>query len=511
MKPMRHFHTRWLTAAGLAAGLGFGAVHQGLPGAAWAQFETAQTTQEGVEVIRQAMRRGLAQTADGLPDEWVMALDGDVDVAIQGSRYATEIPAISLRRNHDGDELDLSIGPIRATVEPVGGNRLATVIDPPDSLLGRQNGEPLMSIEWITRIAQGTFSADLGFAEALSIVLDDIALNKLEDGQTLMSVGNAALDVSYGKPSGDRVDGQGSFTLSEIVIEPGIKERLLTIAKTAVETRFRGFDVDRNQAYLDFSNRLGEWIEGDEFMPRHQAEAYADEIVGFLDIVDTFTQRTAITDLYVRDEEDEGGLSAGSISIGARGLAGEEAALSAAADIGMFDIEIDEEHAPFMPRRSQAELSLVELPMPLLREIVRDAAASLLSGEDGDEVARSLTDRHEAIMASGAALDIGSLIIELQESAIFANGRIDLEPTAAFGAVGKAAVRLVGLNKLTEQVRALPEGSEIAAFLAFLQAIGQLEEGAGGLEVRRYELELAAEGTLLLNGADIGPILEQMQ
>ena len=69
---------------------------------------------------------------------------------------------------------------------------------------------------------------------------------------------------------------------------------------------------------------------------------------------------------------------------------------------------------------------------------------------------------------------------------------------------------MIGLENLIEKTRNLPDGAQIAAFLAFLMAVGQQEEGANDLSVRRYEVELTAEGAALLNGADIGPLLEQL-
>lgn len=512
MKPAHPRQTRHLAVIGTAAACAFLAPLPLATHPAEAQFEQADPSQDGVEAIRLAIKRGLANFAANIPDHVTLALDGPVDVEIAGSQYAAAIPALTFRSQEDGDKYDLLVGPTLSTVEPLGGNRLTAIIDPPESILGRKNEQPVFSVEWVSRVAEGTFSADLGFAETLQVVLDDISVKDIDDGGSqVLGIANAAFDVNYGRPSGKRVDGKGLLVVNDLLITPPEEPDRLTVGQIAIEADFAGFDFGRNQAYVDFTTRLGQWTGSGEPMPPAQAAAYANEIVGFLDLLDGFTQRTAISELHFSDEGSDGGLTFGSLAIGMAGLTGQEASFTVMTDIGALDVPLEPEVAPFMPRRSQVDMALEQVPIQLVRDVVRHAATGLLSGDDLPSVLLSMQDQMAAFLSSDSALNIHSAIIELEDSALFADGRIDMEPAGVFGAVGQASIRLVGLDNLAEKVRGLPNGGQIAAFLAFVQAVGQPEDGSTGVDVRRYELEVTAAGTVLLNGADVGPILEQFR
>ncbi|MEO1189130.1 MAG: hypothetical protein AAFW60_08655, partial [Pseudomonadota bacterium] len=270
------------------------------------------------------------------------------------------------------------------------------------------------------------------------------------------------------------------------------------------------FDLSRYQDYLDFYARMSALSASESSLTFEQAEGVADELIGFFDMFDGALQRIAIKDVWVDGDGDQGGVRGAELAVSVDGLLGDVMEVAIAGDVDGPEVPLDGTYDAFVPRRMQLDAALASIPVDLVQESVRKLTVGTLAGADSDEIADEMQDQLDKLMNTDATLDVASVIVELDDSAAFLDGEVNFDPQAAFGAFGRGSVRLVGLENLIEKTRDLPDGPQMAAFLAFLLAAGQQAEGADGMSVRLYEVEVTQGGTALLNGADIGPLLQQL-
>jgi len=475
-----------------------------------AQFEQPIADTAGADAIRLAIKRGLARIAESIPEEINLVLQGPVAVAVEGDAYRADLPALSLRAVEAGDIFELQLGETSATVDPLGQNRLSAIIDLSERLIGSRNEQTTFTVDWITRIAEATFNANLGFAESLQIALEQIKATDFEDGSTVIDVAEMTLDGNYTDIDAERVNGSAQFIANQVRITPPRDETEMSVAQLAIGSAVQEFDVGRYEDYFDFSNRLQALYLSGETLSLDQAEHIADELVQFLDIFDEVEQRASVTDFRLADEADAGGFGSASAALSVAGLTGQSVRLELAGEIDAVDVPLEGTYDPFVPSRAQLAVALEDLPINVVTDALHTIAVGFLVDADGDELEDAFQGPLADFMSSNATLEIASGIVELDDSAVFVDGKMAVDPQAAYGAIGQGSIRLIGLENLIEKVRNLPDGGQMAAFLAFLMAVGQQEEGADGVSVRRYEVELKADGAALLNGADIGPLLEQL-
>lgn len=480
-----------------------------LVSASQAQFEQSIASADGVDAIRLAIKRGLARFAQTIPEDVNLVLQGPIEVAIEGQSYAAAVPALSLRAEEEGDVFELNLGPTLSTIEPLGANRLAAVIEPSEQLVGTRNDETMFAVDWVTRIAEATFNAEFGFAEAFEFALDQVKFIDVDGGGTLLDIAEVVFDGAYEAAGPDRVDGIGSFIATDARMSPPDSSQEVTIGWTMFSSDVQEFDLSRYQDYLEFSTRMSALSASDSALTPEQAEIVADELIGFLDMVDGALQRVAVKNVWIDDGDEEGGVNGAVLDFSVDGLLGELMQIGIAGDIEGLVVPWEGTYDAFVPKRLQFDAAMESIPVDLMTESVRKFTVGALSDAEDGQFNNEMHGQLEKLMTTDAALMVDSVIVELDDSAAFVDGQVNFDPQAAFGAFGKGSIRLVGLENLIERTRELPDGPQIAAFLAFLLAAGQQEEGADGMSIRRYELEMTPGGTALLNGADIGPLLQQ--
>ncbi|MEO1249162.1 MAG: hypothetical protein AAFW76_04905 [Pseudomonadota bacterium] len=492
-----------LSALALSAGVMLAPASQ-------AQFEQSVANDEGVDAIRLAIKRSLARFAQSIPQEINLVLQGPVEVAIDGQSYTAAVPALGLRAADEDDIYELNLGPTLSIIEPLGANRVAAEITPSEQLVGTLNDETMFSIDWVTRIAEATFNTEFGFAEAFEFVLDQVKFIDVDGGSTLMDIAELVFDGAYEPAGPDRVDGVGSLVATDVRMSSPETSQEVTIGWTTFSSDVQQFDLSRYQDYLDFYARLSALSASESALTFEQAEFVADELIGFFTLFDAALQRFEIKDARVDGVGEQVGVHAAELAVSVGGLLGDVMRLTVAGDVDSPDVSLDGTFDAFVPRRVQVDAALASIPVDLVKESVHKLTVGTLAGVDGDDIADEMHDQLDKLMNTDAKLDVASVIVELDDSAAFVDGTVNFDPQAAFGAFGQGSIRLVGLENLIEKTRDLPNGPQVAAFLAFLLAAGQQEDGADGMSVRLYEVEVTPGGTALLNGADIGPLLQQL-
>jgi hypothetical protein len=129
--------------------------------------------------------------------------------------------------------------------------------------------------------------------------------------------------------------------------------------------------------------------------------------------------------------------------------------------------------------------------------------------EAGPAVGRRVLD---AMAAAGSRLALETLSLRMPESWLEAEGELRTDPASPFGATGEGWVDMAGVNDYLTGLAADGDGrTPLIAALTMLQTLARPEGGDDGIPIRRLEIELDEQGRVMVNGADIGPLLLDLQ
>ncbi len=118
-----------------------------------------------------------------------------------------------------------------------------------------------------------------------------------------------------------------------------------------------------------------------------------------------------------------------------------------------------------------------------------------------------------AMAEVGSELRIDTLAVNTPATSGTVTGSMRMAANSAYGAVGGATVLLRGLDAAAKALQPKPgqkadkELQSTLGVIAMLQAMGQASKDEAGNDVRSYKIDLTETGQMLLNGADMAPLL----
>lgn len=118
----------------------------------------------------------------------------------------------------------------------------------------------------------------------------------------------------------------------------------------------------------------------------------------------------------------------------------------------------------------------------------------------------------QSMAATGTTLEIENIAYVSQALTATMKGALTVDAASPLGATGTVTLEIEGLDAAVADVSAQkddPDAQEILMPLTMLQAMGQRVED-GGTVRHVYVVELTADGRTLLNGTDMGPMMDGM-
>jgi hypothetical protein len=170
--------------------------------------------------------------------------------------------------------------------------------------------------------------------------------------------------------------------------------------------------------------------------------------------------------------------------------------------------------AELVPSDVILEVAASRLPNQRLRRAWSDWMKA--STTSTPEFAQALlTDRiSAAVLGAGSKLKIDRLSVEGPEFALESDGAVQADTNALYNIAGKLDATVRGMDRLVAAMSAAAgkdrEAKNVAAVLSLIQALGVIETDENGGVVRRYRIEVPADGALVLNGNNLSTILGVM-
>ena len=236
-------------------------------------------------------------------------------------------------------------------------------------------------------------------------------------------------------------------------------------------------------------------------------------------LMESTSTTIALTDFHVRPPDSSGifGFDALSFGMGAAGLdANAGSAFLEYRHDGLVGPASGAE-AELTPHALDLRLTLDGLPVLDLALLAMDAIGAALKDSAAfrapdDSIRAFAALALQRVLRAESGLAIERLDYESPALRASLAGRFAASARSPLMAVGTARLEAAGLSGLAERLESMAASGDSGArdalrILTVVRAVGQ-RVGEGDDARRVYDIELAEDGGALLNGADVGPLLE---
>ena len=478
-----------------------------LPAAAMAQAGP-QVSDSGAQEIRQALKRWIAEQVQGT--EGVdLTFDGAIEVIPQGDRYEAVIPAATV--GFDGDAATMALDPIPITLTPLDNGWFnARWTLPTEYIIEETRTGDTTTLTIGGQSGSGVFAPEYQTFMTLDVTLDDLLLlPPREQGSLTM---DTLVITTESEETADGVyDSVSAARIADWeIIDAGT--RVLHAEALAFEFAGAGLRLAdllhfaEAMAALDQEHGAG---AGGEPQPAFY-QSLATLIEDTPTLADGLTLGYDATGLEIDADGTQVRFGDAAIGLFLDGLAGDASRLGLNIGFTALDIQPLPEHARLVPSEATIQVAAVGLPNAALVGMLRDFA--LVSAESGPDAAMfmAMGSLQEAITAAGSRVEIARVDLVADVASLDLSGTITPDPQAALGITAQGAMVIENLDTLINELKALPDTRDVVQALTLVQAVGERPADDRDAAVRHYDLELTPAGVFLLNGTDMGPLLETL-
>ncbi len=436
--------------------------------------------------------------------------DGAVAVTAEADRYLLTVPAAVVPLANGAQ---LQFGETAGEIVDHGEGRFGVSLTVPDHYrFSRSQSDWTMSLAIGSQSANGEFSADLGLFLDLDVSLNDILLSPPGAGDGQLSLDSLTVVVSSDETEPGTYQARYGLGLQGLGFDDPVGGDTLSLGSLVMELAFADLRladliqfIDRAQAITDSGQGIrGRY--GERAMVRALGRLLADTpaLIGGLSV-------DVALDALDTDFEGEGvHIESSVLSAALSGFADELLDLAVRYEGRGFEVVPLPPLPQLMPNEIIVDLEATQLPISALLDRMRQAL-QWAPDMDEDELGPLMVGAiHEAMVAAGSALGTR----EARVTAPAYTVEIDAVATASrlslFGLTANGTMRITGLDRVVAELQSLDIDDEGAAAMALFQAMGQRDASDEGQTIRRYEAEVTPDGTVLLNGADMAPLVQEL-
>ena len=234
-------------------------------------------------------------------------------------------------------------------------------------------------------------------------------------------------------------------------------------------------------------------------------EQFADLLERTGTLFESFDYEVGVAGVEVDDAGDAFRLDEAVVRVAGGPFGPGRSAINLSLSIGPADAVPAE---PLMPNEIDLEIAALNIPNQALWT---GMIAALRLGSTGGDPTRAEQIGLEILGALAAAesrLSLGTLNLRTPDSWLEAAGELRTDSASLVGATGDGWIDMGGINAYLADLAAEREAAPLIAFLTVMQTVSRLETADRAMPYRRLEIELDGQGQVLVNGADIAPLLE---
>lgn len=495
----------------------------------------APVTEENGRALAAALKAGLnrwlppaSDDFEGLAFEW----DGEPTVKVAGDHYDIALPRLSMESS---DGVRVELGTILVSVTPKPGTQFAIDVAFPNRFTVQQYDEEEDDYQDAATVAIGSQRFKAVWSGALETLLSaDAALGDVTatspKGKGGLSIGSITLVQDLKQDGATTWSGPSAFSIGNVTALDDKKQEVFKLGGLAMENSYLRADL----AKITELQRLSQKVATGGF------PTVAEVLPLLRGSLGGATMKLRLTGLNATDPSDGTKVSLGQFALrtGIDGLDQEQSTASFGMESRDFSMTPSPAPSNFTPKSAEFQFSLAKLPNAALWQAFADllssveaeekakAAAKPAKGKKGAEpppspaAAAAAAAGEAAMMRALAALNEAGSELRLDKVAVeapavsgSATGAVRMAAQAAMGATGGATILLRGIDAAVKALQPAPgkkpdkESQDLLGMLTMVQMMGQMGKDDSGAEVRSYKIDLTEQGQLLLNGADMGPML----
>ncbi|QCG97865.1 DUF945 domain-containing protein [Azospirillum sp. TSA2s] len=496
--------------------------------AGWSPVQAAPAVDDaGAKALAASLKKDLprwfpppSEDGEGVGFEW----QGEPTVKPAGDHYDVALPRLSAE---DAEGTLFDIGTVLLSVTPKDDGQYGVAITLPSAIKVQNLDDNDEYVDAATisigkQSFTSTWSGALETLLAVDAAYNDIAVSAA-DGKGKISVASMTmvqdLKPEAGTGGATLWSGPAAFAFGGLSVQDEKKKELVKIGGVTAEATYTRVDLTKVSALQKLSEQTaakGVAPTSAELLPKLQG------------MFGGISGAMRLSNLSFVNPEDGTQVSLGQLAFRS-GLTDLDQAMSTVS-MGMeardFSMTPSPAPAAFTPRAFEMKLSVAKLPNSALwkafTELAKAAEAEETQPKKGAKAKAAppppssemvMQQAMTAMGEAGTELRIDALNLDTPATAGTATGAVKVATQAAFGVTGGATVLLRGIDAAVKAMQPAPgakpdkETQDLLGGLAMVQAMGQAGKDDTGADVRSYKFEVTEAGQLLLNGADMTPLL----
>ncbi|MFS2011842.1 hypothetical protein ACCD06_18470 [Azospirillum sp. CT11-132] len=496
--------------------------------AGWSPVQAAPAVDDaGAKALAASLKKDLprwfpppSEDGEGVGFEW----QGEPTVKPAGDHYDVALPRLSAE---DAEGTLFDIGTVLLSVTPKDDGQYGVAITLPSAIKVQNLDDNDEYVDAATisigkQSFTSTWSGALETLLAVDAAYNDIAVSAA-DGKGKISVASMTmvqdLKPEAGTGGATLWSGPAAFAFGGLSVQDEKKKELVKIGGVTAEATYTRVDLTKVSALQKLSEQTaakGVAPTSAELLPKLQG------------MFGGISGAMRLSNLSFVNPEDGTQVSLGQLAFRS-GLTDLDQAMSTVS-MGMeardFSMTPSPAPAAFTPRAFEMKLSVAKLPNSALwkafTELAKAAEAEETQPKKGAKAKAAppppssemvMQQAMAAMGEAGTELRIDALNLDTPATAGTATGAVKVATQAAFGVTGGATVLLRGIDAAVKAMQPAPgakpdkETQDLLGGLAMVQAMGQAGKDDTGADVRSYKFEVTEAGQLLLNGADMTPLL----
>lgn len=471
-----------------------------------ATLPAASAWGQATETEAESIRQGIQSWIDRYFDTPELRLDlaGEIEVTPTGDVYEVVFPPTDMVID---DSIRVVIGSLEITLVPTGDGYFNATWELPERFpMLDDDGQEQAVVTLDKQFGTGLFAPAYETFLTLDLSLEDIAVRPTEEEGEL-TIDSLAMTMDSEELGDGVIDSTFEMSIGDISFSDG-RESRFDLGLIALDGSVTALDMP---AYVEFAqafNALMEEAEGGGGEEAAVFTGFADLLEQTPKLFDSMELEYSLRDLSVVDYGETvtiGEAGYGMSVEGLRGAASDFDVSASAADISV--VPAPPEFA-YVPQETVLRLGLEDLPNDRLLAIMLDFLRASAQTNPDNAMMMAAGMLQQAVMEGGSTLQIREIRAIADMYRLMMQGEVIPRGDAAFGAVASAFMQIGGMPELISMLQNEPGAQEAVQGLTVLQGLGQQGTDDEGRAVRIYELELQADGKVLLNGTDMGPIVQ---
>lgn len=517
--------------------------------AAQASMSFAAVSSEGAVDIKKQVEEAISFPLDMQKSTGMgLVLGGPIEVTPKDDYYEVKLPSVS----YAVEGMKADFGTLVMNVTPSGDEYKTTMAMPESISVYDASKTPLATIKIGSQQFNGIWLPKYRSFTKIDAEYKDLTILSPKAGEKVaINIGSIKSTLELAPDGADIWSGPANFELTNLHMTGGDKAEFdLVVDNMKGSATYSKLNMQTRKDVEDKTQQALSGIKKDQKPDPVQMQAMLGSIVSslqnYLDGMGSSFKMTGIHmkinpgDIKGADGKTEKPIEANLTSVAwdfkMNGMQQEKGNLSF--QFGMEGLSVsnmDAGTASIVPTASNVEVHLDNLPLQelskglsgLFTTVVNSAVASqgvtdaaqktALQGQIQAQVGMAMMSIPQQLATAGSKLSIVNTYAKAPDVGSTLDGSFTANAASPVIAQGSITLLITGLDELILKLQGMGQGANPdpkllgwAQGLGMLQMMGQLGKAPDGRTQRTYKLEVAADGKVMLNGADFSNAMQGM-